>query len=609
MSASPDTVFVIPKEILLERLDISNVQFFELLRSLDFKSNQYYTEKQVKLLTSFCNRMFSKNAQIRKLDFITIPKSKYEKPKVSLEELMRERKKRKIEKQQVCTKKSESIILYPEIQEPKKETSKKEVNIRTKETIPPILANHNHNVQRTVVQKRIQVETLIDGFKRVNKTNCAAFWKDSKILFYSCLKFPQKEDLIQFDLTIGFTKNMKIIKDLHPNKYLYFFTNMQSFTPPIHVENRKYPELPNGICRIQKKDCPSIFKQKTLTLFYSKSKYPSSFDELFEFNYTLSFVANIKHIKVTCNGHFYFFTNNERIKPIILSSSSQNKIAEGFIKCSRKEASLIYNDKQEPKEIFYSFKKIPQLNDLILFDLTLPFYVNLENLKKKHIQNFFLFTNNKRRPPIIREKSTKPCRVFTKEEDEKILKFYNSDFYLSQRKESFNNPYTCKDLCKELKIDKKLAAKRASELGFTNFKKPKESDYSEEELKILEIYASSKTTLEIKRILKEAGFTRSIISINVKLTRLALSRKLNGSGDLNITLLAKAMGVDTHFFTEPKRLAKLKPTFESNQYVISRNNLRQYIIENPYDFNMAKVDAKFIIDLLAEPYSKDEQNS
>ena len=194
-----------------------------------------------------------------------------------------------------------------------------------------------------------------------------------------------------------------------------------------------------------------------------------------------------------------------------------------------------------------------------------------------------------------------PCRVFTEEEDKKILEYYNSDFYKNQNKSNFENPYTIKDLCKDLKADKKLIVKRASELGFTNFKKPAEKDYADRELEILSKNVNIKTPTEIKRLLENEGFKRTIISINVKLTRMNFSLKLNGTGDLNITLLAEAMGVDTHYFTDNKeRLKKLNPKFDNNQYIISRRSLREYIINNPYDFNIGKVEPKFFIDLLSD---------
>ena len=192
-------------------------------------------------------------------------------------------------------------------------------------------------------------------------------------------------------------------------------------------------------------------------------------------------------------------------------------------------------------------------------------------------------------------------RTFTPDEDKKILDYYNSDYYKYRKVEKGKKPYSSRDLAADLKVkDKKIIAQRASELGFTNFVNPKDgNEYCEEELKILKENVGRCTTKKIQQLLKEAGYLKSIVSINVKITRLNLSLKLDGSGDLTLTLLSKALGVDTHVITNNKNLMlQVGPEKTNRELIFTREKLREYIIQNPYDFNFGKVDNKFLVELL-----------
>ncbi len=159
------------------------------------------------------------------------------------------------------------------------------------------------------------------------------------------------------------------------------------------------------------------------------------------------------------------------------------------------------------------------------------------------------------------------------------------------------------DLCKDLKAsDRKMIAIRASELGFTNFILPTGSrDFLPEELELLKKCIGKYQTGKIQKIFKQNGYQRSIVSLNVQLQRYKLSCKLDGRGDLSLRLLSEAFGVDGHFFCDSEaRLKILKPTKTNKELIFTRENIKKYIIENPYDFNLGKVDSKFFIELLTE---------
>jgi hypothetical protein len=193
------------------------------------------------------------------------------------------------------------------------------------------------------------------------------------------------------------------------------------------------------------------------------------------------------------------------------------------------------------------------------------------------------------------------ARVFTPEEDKKILDFFHSDWYKNQNKNKHKNPYTMQKLCKDLKAsDRKVISRRASELGFTNFVLPAASrEFTNKELDLLKECLGKYKATKIQSILKENGFKRSIVAINVQVQRLQLSLKLTGKGDLSLRLMAEAFGVDAHFFSNNEsRIKKLKPTKTSKELIFTRENIKKYVIENPYDFNMGKVNNKFLIELL-----------
>ena len=245
------------------------------------------------------------------------------------------------------------------------------------------------------------------------------------------------------------------------------------------------------------------------------------------------------------------------------------------------------------------------LNDLveqsIIKDIPEPKKIKIYKEKKTKLPKPQKVEKQKEIPIKKPKINGRTKRTFTPDEDKKILDYYNSDYYKYRKVEKGKKPYSSRDLAADLKVkDKKIIAQRASELGFTNFVNPKDgNEYSDPELEILKKNIGKCTTKKIQQLLKEAGYLKSIVSINVKITRLNLSLKLNGSGDLTLTLLSKALGVDTHVITDNKKImAFLEPEKTKKEWIFSREKVRKFIIQNPYELNFGKIDNKFLVDLL-----------
>lgn len=282
----------------------------------------------------------------------------------------------------------------------------------------------------------------------------------------------------------------------------------------------------------------------------------------------------------------------EKRQKVILKNKSDIDLFK-----THEEAAIAY--RLENKNIYWAINSF-EIDKKQKFDNSGSFSFNFKKIKKLHPKGkIFLFTDN-----TYYEKITMNSRKkisFTPEQDKKILEYYNSDFYKYRKVENGKIPYTMKDLQKDLKVkDRKIIVQRASELGFTNFVVPKiGNEYSDEEIEILKANVGKITTKKIQQLLKEKGYKKSIVSINVKLTRLKLSLKLDGTNDLTLTLLAKALGVDLHVITDNKNLmSKVKPEKTNKELIFTREKVRDFIIQNPYDLNFGKVDNKFLVDLL-----------
>lgn len=274
-------------------------------------------------------------------------------------------------------------------------------------------------------------------------------------------------------------------------------------------------------------------------------------------------------------------------------------INPNFIKfTSHKTAAKAYN--QELKNVYYSLKPAISVAYCIAFDVKKTFLKNINEVKEKYPkQKIFLYSDNTTYDKSQRVHKTKKARVWTKEEDKKILDYYNSDYYKKINLKFIKNPYSMEMLSKDINVDRKQIAIRASALGFTNFKTKREKEYKDEEIEILNKYTGIKSSSQLQKILKSHGFTRSQRSINVKIQRLKLSAKLNGKGDLNLRLLGELLGLDQHSIDRNQKLIEyMQPKRQDGQLLFCRKKLKNFIMENPYEFNLGKVDNKFFIELL-----------
>jgi len=265
---------------------------------------------------------------------------------------------------------------------------------------------------------------------------------------------------------------------------------------------------------------------------------------------------------------------------------------------------------QQTKVLYYSLKPVIHLSNAIKFDTTKSFHRNITEIKEKYPkQKIFLYSDNQTFNKTKISRKTKKKRVWTKEQDKKIIEYYNSDYYKKINLKDIKKPYTMKDLAADIGVDRKQISIRASELGFTNFKAKRETDYKDEEIKLLDQFAGSKSSSQLQKILKTHGFTRSQRSINVKLTRMNLSRKLNGKGDLNLRLLAELLGIDVHGLDRNEKFIEyMQPYKQDGQLLFCRKKLKSFMMENPYEFNLGKVDNKFFIELLTTKGNQNEKN-
>lgn len=243
--------------------------------------------------------------------------------------------------------------------------------------------------------------------------------------------------------------------------------------------------------------------------------------------------------------------------------------------------------------------------DICIKDIPEPRKIKIYKQKKTKVHKVTVKINDEKEDleKVVKVHGKK--RIFTAAEDKKILDFYNSVYYKNPQNKNLKNSYSMQDLCKDLKAsDRKMIAIRASELGFTNFILPAANkEFSKEEIELLSSCIGKYQTSKIQKIFKQNGYQRSIVSLNVQMQRHKLSRKLDGKGDMSLRLISEAFGVDHHFFSDSvARLNSLNPTRTKKEMIFTRKNIKKYIIENPYDFNLGKVDNKFFIELLTEEF-------
>lgn len=281
---------------------------------------------------------------------------------------------------------------------------------------------------------------------------------------------------------------------------------------------------------------------------------------------------------------------DKEFKDTILKSDGLRKII------GPKKASKIYNNGY----VVYYVLKNAKTNILCKLDITKPFSTNLSLVSKtKHHSGFDFYTKGEQFDiSQIENTIANVGRIWTEEEDKKILDFYNSSDYADASKKTKNKSITLKELANEFGVYPGTIRSRATQLGFTNFKKPKEPKWSNEELELLKKCTGKYNPKKISKIFKEHGFTRSFVAIAIKLKRSGFSLKLDGSEEINLKMLSDAMGVDSHFFYDNNRLDKLNARRENNQIIFEREDIATYLKENPYDYSLAKVEPKWFIEIL-----------
>lgn len=191
-------------------------------------------------------------------------------------------------------------------------------------------------------------------------------------------------------------------------------------------------------------------------------------------------------------------------------------------------------------------------------------------------------------------KSRKPIKwPITPEIHEAIEKVYRRDTGNGQ----------VKALAKRLNYPRWVITRYAIKQGLIA-KQPKEPNWSEPELKILEHFSH----LHPKRIqlrLKKAGFNRSEIGIVLKRKRMRFLQNLSGMSSRSA---AQCLGVDDHFILRAIRTGKLKAKKRGTERIeaqggdmwfIKEKYLRDYILENLNEIDIRKVDKFYFVDLLA----------
>jgi len=266
---------------------------------------------------------------------------------------------------------------------------------------------------------------------------------------------------------------------------------------------------------------------------------------------------------------------------------------------SKKTASIVHN---QGIVLYYRIKDTA--TPLCRFYSLENFSKNMELVNSSYYKNvkFEFFTMFERFDKSLISRPTKKSIILSPEDEQKILDFYNSPDYAKTKK--VKGQVLLKDLAKELGVDRSTIRNRAIELGIVNFKRPKEKRNWDNpiENKLLEDLSGTYNVKIISNMFRDKGFTRSPVAIGVRLKRLKMSLKLDGTGDLTLLLLSEAMGVDSHFFYDNDRLKKLKATNKIKQgsYSITRKNIRNYLISYPEDYLMSKVDPKWFVQILTE---------
>ncbi|HWF48742.1 MAG TPA: hypothetical protein VG168_17170 [Bryobacteraceae bacterium] len=143
--------------------------------------------------------------------------------------------------------------------------------------------------------------------------------------------------------------------------------------------------------------------------------------------------------------------------------------------------------------------------------------------------------------------------------------------------------------------------KRGAELGITRVK---ERTWCPAEEELLEQFGHL-SPMAIKRRLENAGYSRSVAAIQVKLNRNRIKSNLDGYSACG---LADAFGVDVHKVLMWIRRGLLRAERRGTQRTISqggdtwwipRREVRRFVLRAPEEIDLARVEKIWFLDLLA----------
>lgn len=463
-------------------------------------------------------------------------------------------------------------------------------------------SNININYKNITFTKSPKVENLEDLIKakQSNKSKVKINTLDNTKEVEQIVKSPIVEEIVEVSKpkqsnktrtkkdtkTITKAIKEKPIKNISLVKECTHETQIElTINEPIEEITGVVGKKENLIKTSSKKDV-----NKIVNISYMKSRYDLYVENCLNDSVTPVSIEIYKNIKdYPIDSSFVFNLNLKCTKDV----------GDGLRKIfGPKEASKVFNS---GFKVYYTNNE-NNTSILCQLDITKPFATNLKDVTQTtYKKGFHFYTKCEEFDPNLIEKViTNLGRKWSKEEDERILAFYNSKSYANTNKKNNSNDITLKELAKEFKIDTKSIRERALTLGFTNFKKPKDKEWSPEEIKLLENCVGKYNPKKISKVFKENGFTRGSVAISVKLKRLKFSQKLDGSNEINLRMLSDAMGVDGHFFYDNNRLEKLKARKENKIIIFEKKNIATYLKENPYDYSLAKVEPKWFIDILTE---------
>lgn len=159
-----------------------------------------------------------------------------------------------------------------------------------------------------------------------------------------------------------------------------------------------------------------------------------------------------------------------------------------------------------------------------------------------------------------------------------------------------------KELAKKLGIPRWKIGRYAASEGLIPIRR-KEPDWTEPELKILE--GSARHTPErIQKVLKKAGYSRSIMGIVLKRRRMRYLSNLSGHTSRNV---AQCFGIDDHciirwinlgYMKAIKRGTKRTAAQGGDQWYIKDKWIRDFVMNYLDEVDIRKVDKYWFVDLL-----------